>query len=282
MDEIRLHSVAKNAPETKTTVPHDLPGCSDLPSSGSRRRFLGNVSGVAVAALTAGAIGLEPVLGGKESLAEATVVDYEPDERSEACFRYCADSAKAKRIPVAEQADNGDASRFTDFSGSYSKASLHDALGVPNAQSWRSQKRALRVGKFEGFEEIIVGTPGGGPNSKHNGPQVALAFDLQGLDSHATVIPSAPSVVSAETAAEAVEHYWGALLADVPFTEYSTNNSLVAQAVADMNKLSFLNTNQNVQFPVPVTPQNLFRGQFVPGDGNVQGPYVSQFMVQPT
>ena len=31
-----------------------------------------------------------------------------------------------------------------------------------------------------------------------------------------------------------------------------------------------------------MTPQNLFRGQFFAGDGNVQGPYVSQFMFQPT
>jgi len=34
-------------------------------------------------------------------------------------------------------------------------------------------------------------------------------------------------------------------------------------------------------FPYPVTPQNLFRGQFTHGDGNVQGPYLSQFMLQP-
>jgi len=152
---------------------------------------------------------------------------------------------------------------------------------VPNAASWLSLKHALTTGLFSDFENIIVGTRGGGPNSKHNGPQGALAFDLEGLDSHATVVPPAPSVASAETAAEEVEHYWGALLADVPFTDYPTN-SLVAEAVEDMNKLSFLNSNQNVEFPVPVTPQNLFRGQFVPGDGNVQGPYISQFMVQPT
>jgi hypothetical protein len=71
------------------------------------------------------------------------------------------------------------------------------------------------------------------------------------------------------------------LLADVPFSAYPTN-STVAQAVADMNALSFLSSSRNNQFPFPVTPKNLFRGQFVPGDGNVQGPYVSQFMVQPT
>lgn len=152
---------------------------------------------------------------------------------------------------------------------------------MPNAASWLSLTHALTTGDFSDFENITVGTPGGGPNSKENGPQVSLALDLEGLDSHATVIPPAPRVASAQTAAEEVEHYWGALLNDVPFSEYPTN-SLVAQAVADMNNLSFLNSSQNNQFPFPVTTRNLFRGQFVPGDGNVRGPYVSQFMVQPT
>lgn len=52
-----------------------------------------------------------------------------------------------------------------------------------------------------------------------------------------------------------------------------------------MNRLSFLRSSQNKDFPYPVTPQNLFRGQFSAahsGDGNVQGPYLSQFMLQPT
>ena len=248
---------------------------------GSRRKFLGNVSGVALAAVTAGAIGLEPLLGGKESLADASVVPYSSEGREDKSFNYRVRTANAEKIDVGQQPDNGDARRFTDFSGSYSKASLHDALGVPNAASWLSLKHALRSGEFEDFENIIVGTPGGGPNSKHNGPQGALALDLEGLDSHATVIPPAPSVTSNITAAEEVEHYWGALLRDVPFAEYPTN-SLAAQAVADMNRLSFLNSSQSVECPFPVTPGNLFRGQFVPGDGNVQGPYISQFIVQPT
>ena len=138
-----------------------------------------------------------------------------------------------------------------------------------------------QYGNAADFGKIIVGTPGGGGSSKLNGPQGALAFDLEGVDSHCTVIPAAPSVASAQTAAEQVEHYWGALLADVPFTEYATN-PLAAQAIADMNSLSFVNSSANNQFPHPVTPQNLFRGQFVPGDGNVLGPYLSQFMIQPT
>ena len=271
----------KHVRRTKVANPKNLSGRSGTPPSGSRRKFLGNVSGVAVAAVTAGAIGLEPLFGGKESVAGASVVPYNSETREDASLNYRTNTANAEHIDIGVQPDNGDASRFTDFSGSYSKASLHDALGVPNAASWLSLKHALHTGEFSDFEAIIVGTPGGGPNSKHNGPQGALAFDLEGLDSHAAVVPPAPSVASAETAAEEVEHYWAALLRDVPFTEYPTN-PLVAEAVEDMNKLSFINSNQNVEFPAPVTPQNLFRGQFVSGDGNVQGPYISQFMVQPT
>ncbi len=108
----------------------------------------------------------------------------------------------------------------------------------------------------------------------------ALAFDLEGLDAFATVIPPAPSVSSAQTAAEQVEHYWAALMRDVNFTDYPTS-SLAAQACADLNNLSYVQS-QNSIFPHPVTPQNLFRGQTVPGDGSVQGPFLSQFLMQPT
>src|SRR5262249_10699231 len=201
--------------------------------------------------------------------------------RAANCFQYRVNMALAEKINVGPQSGNGDITRFTDFSGNYSKALLHDSLGVPNAGAYLSLTNAFAGGGFEDFANIIVGAPGGGPNSQLNGPQGALAFDLEGLDSHGTVIPPAPSVASAQTAAEEVEHYWGALLADVPFNQYASN-PLAAQAVADMNNLSFLRSSANTQFPFPVTTQNLFRGQFLQGDGNVQGPYVSQFMLQPT
>jgi hypothetical protein len=256
----------------------ELPGSETETGKLSRRNFL---KGAATVATVVAAVPLQPLLGERGPVAEASVVDYESSQRANDSFNYRKSTAQAEKINVPVQPDNGDASRFTDFSGSYSKALLHDGLGVPNAVAFRSLTHALQTGEFEDFENIIVGNPGGGPNSKENGPQVALAFDLEGLDSHCTVIPPAPSVASAQTAAEQVEHYWAALLNDVPFTQYSTN-SLVAQAVNDMNNLSFVSSAANNQFPFPVTPQNLFRGQFVPGDGNVLGPYVSQFMLQPT
>jgi len=247
----------------------------------TRRRFLESIGGVTTVAMAAGSIPLEPLLEEKHSVAEAAIADFQPAVRAAASMQYRKSVAQDEHINGGTPPDNGDATVFTDFSGSYSKTLLHDGLGVPNAASWLSLRNALRSGEHFDFDKIIMGTPGGGPNSKLNGPQSSLAFDLEGLDSHATVIPPAPSVTSAQTAAEEVEHYWAALLADVPFTQYSAN-ALVAQAVADMNNLSFLKNLGNNQFPLPVTSKNLFRGQFVAGDGNVRGPYISQFMIQPT
>src|SRR5260370_22024758 len=69
MAEKPLYSVDKTAPiQTEVADPADLPNRSDTPPSGSRRKFLGNVSGAAVAAATVAAIGLGPLLGGKHSI----------------------------------------------------------------------------------------------------------------------------------------------------------------------------------------------------------------------
>ncbi len=256
-------------------------GSPKAPVNHSRRSFLGKAGGATALALAAG-LPLEPFFEGKHGEAEASVVPYGSAARMLASFDYRAAMAEKEKIDVGELPDNGDAQRFTDFSGSWSKALRHDALGIPNAASWLSLTHALETGRFDDFEKVLVGTPGGkGPNSLLNCPQGSLAFDLEGCDSHAAVIPPAPSVASAETAAEQVEHYWGALLRDVNFTDYATS-SLAAQAANDMNRLSYLLGHALTDFPFPVTPQNLFRGQFRRGDGNVQGPYVSQFLIQPT
>ena len=245
----------------------------------SRRRFIGSL-GAAV-----GALGAAPLVGGTQSTAAAAPVAAANGNggapgRMNSCFAYRRDAALASRVNVGTQAGNGDVARYSDYSGMYSKGLLHDALGIPNAAAAASLLRALATGNKSDFDSIVVGTPGGGGNSKLNGPQCALAFDLEGVDSHATVIPPSPTTASAQTAAEAVEHYWGALLRDVPFVQYDSN-PLVAQACADLNNMSYVSGPDNDQIPYPVTPQNLFRGQIVPGDGNVKGPHVSQFMVQP-
>src|SRR5579883_106173 len=251
-----------------------------LPASGEPKKQKPSRRNFVAAAAAAAGIPLQPILAPADSAAEASIVPFNGSTRMAACFNYRMGMARAERIFVPVQPDNGDSQRFTDFSGNFTKTLKHDALGVPNKAAVQSLIYAFRTGDFSDFENIQVGTPGGGPNSKLNGPQGALAFDLEGMDSHATMIPAAPSVASAQTAAEAAELYWAALLRDVPFNEY-TSNSLVAQAVADMNRLSFLQSAENRQWPFPITPSNLFRGQIFARDGNVQGPYLSQFLLQP-
>jgi hypothetical protein len=141
----------------------------------SRRRFIGSV-GAAV-----GALGAAPLLGGKESTAEAApaAVGKGGAGRMNDCFAYRRDAAINSRVNV-EQGGNGDVTKYTDYSGIYSKGLLHDALGIPNAAAAASLIKAFQTGKQSDFASIIVGSPGGGGNSKLNGPQGALAFDLQG------------------------------------------------------------------------------------------------------
>ena len=251
-----------------------------FPTDSTRRSFLGKIGGATAVALAVG-IPLEPLFEGKHGQAEASVVNYNSYNRTNDSYNYRKNVAQSEKINVGVLPDNGDAARFSDFSGSWSKCLKHDALGIVNRASWLSLTHALQTGRFSDFENIQVGNPGGpGFTGTLNGPMGALAFDLEGLDPFATVIPPAPSVSSAQTAAEEVEHYWAALMRDVPFESYASN-PIAAQACADLNNLSYVRSHGS-QFPYPVTPQNLFRGQIVPGDANVQGPYLSQFLMQPT
>ena len=254
----------------------------NLPDNPSRRSFLSKAGGLTAVALASAIVPLEPLLGGKESRAEASVITYKSNQRSSDAFSYRSTEAHNEQINIGVLADNGDAAKFTDHSGTWTKTLKHTSLEIVDPTSYNSLVTALTSGNFTDFQNIIVGNPGGSnPTATLNGPQGALAFDLEGLDSHATNIPPAPSITSAETAAEQVEHYWAALLRDVNFTDYPTN-SVVAQAVQDMNNLSFVKGTSNNEYPFPVTAGNLFRGQAFNGDGNVLGPYISQFMVQPT
>ena len=246
----------------------------------SRRNF---VKGAATLAAAAATVPLKPLLGGPGSTADASTIPYESNKRTNDSFLYRRRVAQENKIDVGVLPDNGDRARYTDFSGLHSKALVHNGLGVPNQASMQSLLTALEDESFTSLQNVIVGTPGGGPNSRLNGPAGSFAFDLEGLDSHAfTIPPPSPTVRSAQTGTEQVEHYWGALLRDVPFTEYGSN-PLVAEAVADLNSRSFLQGGGANQWPLPVTPQNLFRSRVAASnDGNLKGPYISQFMLQPT
>src|SRR5215471_10308910 len=264
-------------------IPHSNNTDPNLPDNPSRRSFLSKAGGLTAMALASAIVPLEPLLGGKESRAEASVITYKSSQRTNDAFSFRSTEAHNEQINIGVLPDNGDFAKFTDHSGTWSKVLKHTSLEIVDPTSFNSFVNALTTGNFTDFENIIVGNPrGSNPTAGLNGPQGALAFDLEGLDSHATNIPPAPSVTSNETAAEQVEHYWAALLRDVNFTDYASN-SVVAQAVQDMNNLSFINGTSNNEYQVPINAGNLFRGKIAAtGDGNLAGPYISQFLLQPT
>jgi hypothetical protein len=159
----------------------------------------------AVTAAALAAVPLEPLLGGKESRAEASVISYNAPNRTLTSFDYRKDAASAEIIDIGVLPDNGDSARFADHSALWHKAILHDDLEIVNQNAWNSFTKALTSGNFTDFQNINVGNPGGTNfTGTLNGPMASYAFDLEGLDSHATNVPPSPSVTSAQETAEVV------------------------------------------------------------------------------
>jgi hypothetical protein len=141
------------------------------PADSGRRSFMGRV-GIGAAAAALAAVPLEPLFEGNQGQAEASVVQYPPASRSNASFIYRTQTAQNDHIDIGELPDNGDAQRFTDFSGSWSKCLPHPNLGIVSPSAWLSLTHALSTGRFQDFENIQVGNPGGpGFTGTLNGPK---------------------------------------------------------------------------------------------------------------
>ncbi|MGH3831778.1 MAG: vanadium-dependent haloperoxidase [Pseudonocardiaceae bacterium] len=174
-------------------------------------------------------------------------------------------------VSAPAQVDNGDEARYPDRSGTYTKGVLQSGIGIVDPAAYETFKNALSTGAQADFNNIILG----GPRTL-NGPQGGLAFYLDCLDASQYAVPPAPALESESYATELVELYWASLLRDVAFTNYA-GNSTAADAAAELTALD--------QYAGPrdatgkVTPDLLFRGPFA---GETDGPYISQFLLQPT
>ena len=234
-----------------------------------RRAFLGRVGGLVAAT----GLGLPAVLARTTRTASAAECaergPLKGEERRLAAYDVRVGAAQVARDqPIAAPSCAGDEQRFpTGFAG-YGKALPHNNLGEPDPVALTALAAAIEAGQHELFERV----PLGGTRKLVN-PQAAMAFALEGADSHDHTIAPPPAFDSAQRAAEMTELYWLALARDVPFSAYATD-PLIGRASADLSRLSDLRAPKN---GVAVTPATIFRGH-TPGD--LAGPYVSQFLLQ--
>ncbi|HEY0514854.1 MAG TPA: vanadium-dependent haloperoxidase [Thermoanaerobaculia bacterium] len=246
----------------------------------SRRGFLGRLGGAAAATMASGMAG--SVLSGLARPANAAPLQGEGPEE-EILAAHATDPGTARRLasynyrmscatywknqPVVQHLTNGDETRYPSRIGNYSKALPHNSFGEVDPTAYASLLNAVASGKPADYDGIVMGGP-----MKLTNPQAGLAFDLQGADSYALGVVPPPPIASGEMGSEGVENYWMALLRDVNFLDYSTSPD-VAAACADLNRFG-------ADFKGPkvggkVLPKTLFRD---PLPGNLNGPYISQFM----
>lgn len=262
-DERIVQSKTDSTPNTDDAQP------AESITQTSRRAFLKTAS-IGAAALTANAL-IPGALVKKAVAVEVSPFVGQPQQRADDLTNLRQDlgEAAADALVASEpHPTNGDEETYagSHFEGNFSKTFPLDPNGLVDPDDYRELIAACAAGTQAAFDAIPAGGPG-----MLLGPLSPLVLQIEGADSPTggqAFVP--PSINSAGGAAEMVELYWEAFLRDVPFIEYGSNN-LVAQAVADMNRLSAF------AGPTPVTPQNLFRYPFV--DATV-GPYVSQILYQ--
>ncbi len=172
---------------------------------------------------------------------------------------------------IKKTGGNGDEQRFKgadgkpSYIGNFSKGLPHDEFGEVHRDAYKSLLHAVEEEKD--FDQITLGL-----GRKLTNPQAGLATDPEGPDPKDLKILAAPSLDSAEEAAEGVELYWMALLRDVPFTDFAANADIAAAAT----ELSGLKDYTGPKIGGKVTAQTIFRGCEA---GDLAGPLVSQYLL---
>jgi hypothetical protein len=198
---------------------------------------------------------------------------------------------------MQQHSNNGDERKFLGkYYGNFTKGLPHNEFGEVDPHAYAALLRAVSTGDARDWKRIPLGgnsssgnsgTPNANPTPttaalKLVNPLCSFAFDLQGIDSHQLFEASPPALESAQRAIEVVELYWKSLVRDVYFEEYASH-TLVAQAISELNQQqqSSNSNSHKAAYLGPtktLTAQSIFRG-FTLGD--LVGPYVSQFLLQP-
>lgn len=256
-----------------------------------RRAFLGVASKLAASGAAATAVGL--------GASDAQAAPWRDESRQDRNDRELLRDNLQLRVERAYQdyavgipphLNNGDEALYPSKIGTDTRGLPHNERGEVDLAAWATLTRALDSQREEDFERVTLGG-----TRKLVQPLGTLAVNTTGLATPQHSVPPAPTLASAERAAEAVEAYWQSLLRDVPFWEYNnaTSNELILAAAAELSGLSGYTGPRDSSGVV--TPELLFRGtaryrdprdrhwrraiSVVP-PGVAVGPYVSQFILR--
>ncbi len=237
-------------------------------SAHSRRAFLKGLGAASVtvpfAAITASAHRIPDVLSDKSG-GNLDIRD-RPGQAFIKRFNAALDDLKV-RIP--NHANNGDEGRYPSGIANYTKGFAHNSFGEVDPTVYESYLNAIRTGQRSDFDALpLAGT------EPLVDPQAGLAYDLETYDVSQNSIPPFDTLNSPGLAAQMVESYWLALARDVPYSEFESDPTIAAAA----SELSGLGAYSGPKIGGKVTPQCIFRG-FTAGD--LIGPYISQFFLQP-
>jgi hypothetical protein len=193
-------------------------------------------------------------------------------------LRVDAANIAYNREHAIDQKNNGEETDYIDsdgnrtYIGNYSKGLPHHPINNLKAgevvnTAYESMMRAITSANPQDFEDVQLGL-----GRRLTDPQAGLSFDLEGADSHDLSLLPAPRIDGPQAAGEMAELYWMALCRDIQFGDFMTDFTLAA-AASDLS-------SRYSNFPVPLRPitsKTIFRGYT---NGDIKGPYISQFLYQ--
>lgn len=174
---------------------------------------------------------------------------------------------------ITQTGPNGDETAFANYRGNFTKGMAHNMqTGLLQTNADYNLMRAILNSANHSDYELLPQKD----SRKFVNPQAGKAHNQEGPSPQSVKMLAAPSLESPETATEAVELYWMALLRDVPFREFTTDFR-VASAIDELN--AFRAAHDAFTGPLDgghITPHTIFRG-IAPGD--TTGPLLSQFLL---
>jgi hypothetical protein len=130
---------------------------------------------------------------------------------------------------ITDPVNSDETTHHPDFRENFHKGLEHAANGLVTAADYQAMVGILRNAAPNSAEYETIPLDLG---RRLTNPQAGKATDVLGPDPKKMRMLPAPTVDSKETAVEAIELYWMALLRDTPFSTWGTD-SLVTQATAE-------------------------------------------------